>query len=76
MSLAIVDNVRSQQPDGAMVVLVVVPEKEYLIETACILNAAEALREIGAILRVLSYTSILRSSCSLWRKKMPLSPER
>ena len=50
-SLAVVNACRCHQAQAGMVVLVVVPGKEVLAETARILNRSEAVRVSRAVLQ-------------------------
>jgi len=49
VGLVIVDHGRSQQTDAGMAVFIVVPGEEELGMDAAILDAAEAVGEIGAV---------------------------
>jgi hypothetical protein len=45
---AVMQHIRCQRCDSAVMVLVVVPRDKALAKGACILDGAEALRELGA----------------------------
>ena len=48
---AVMQHVRGQQGDSAMVMILVVPRKELLAKGACIFNGAEAVGEFGPVLQ-------------------------
>lgn len=68
LGLTGVDHPKSEQADARMVVLLVVPAKENPAKSACIFNASEALREIGAVFQGLKPgfgKRVVVSSCAV-----------
>ena len=49
-SHAVMQHIGRQKGDSAVMVLVVVPREKALAKGACILDGAEALRELGPVL--------------------------
>jgi hypothetical protein len=47
---AVMEHIRSQQRDSAVVVFVVIPREKALTKSTCVLDGAESVGELGPVL--------------------------